>query len=227
MSKDLDQLRKSIDVLDDEILNALIKRMKLSERVIAAKNGVAAFRPGREAALVRQLVAKSKVEGHDLAPDVILGVWRQIMAASLSRQNGELACAVHSQVMPAAAWHMGSTLEATVDDEIAPLIDAVAGGQCRYALVPADNHHHRDLLINLDLHHHLKIIARTPLFEMQSLRQAFIIADYFPDPSGDDISLYAVRKVHGFDLIGIAGHYELLTPSGVPSDARLIGAHAR
>ncbi len=227
MSKGLNQLREAIDVLDDEILNALTKRMKLSEQVIAAKNGIAAFRPGREAALVRQLVVKSKADGHDLAPDVILGVWRQIMAASLSRQNGELACAVHNQVMPAAAWHMGSSLEATVDDKIAPLIGAVAAGQCRYALVPTDHRHHRDLLASLDLHHHLKIIARTPLYDMRSLRQAFIIADYLPDPSGDDISLYAVRKVHGFDLIGIEGHYELSPPSNVPSDARLIGAYAR
>ena len=227
MSKDLDQLREAIDVLDDEILNALTKRMKLSEQVIAAKNGIAAFRPGREAALVRQLVVKSKVDGHDLAPDVILGVWRQIMAASLSRQNGELACAVHNQVMPAAAWHMGSSLEATVDNKIAPLIGAVAAGQCRYALVPADHHHHRELLASLDLHHHLKIIARTPLYYMRSLCQAFIIADYLPDPSGDDISLFAVRMESGFDLVSVAGHHEFVTPSNVPDGARLIGAYAR
>ena len=63
MIEDLSQLRESIDVLDSEILHALAQRMKLSDRVIAAKNGVAAFRPGREAALVRQLVAKGKADG--------------------------------------------------------------------------------------------------------------------------------------------------------------------
>jgi chorismate mutase len=226
MNENLNQLRDAIDCLDEEILQALTKRMKLSDRVIAAKNGVAAFRPGREAALVRQLVAKSKANGQDLAPEVILGVWRQIMAASLSRQNGEVACAVHHQVMPAAAWHMGSALAAMVDEKIAPLINAVAANQCRYALVPAD-HHHSDLLVCLDQHHSLKIIARTPLYDMQAVHRAFIIADYLPDPSGDDISLYAVRTVRGFNLVGIAGHYELAPPSDLPDGARLIGAYAR
>ena len=39
MIEDLSQLRESIDVLDSEILKALAQRMKLSDRVIAAKNG--------------------------------------------------------------------------------------------------------------------------------------------------------------------------------------------
>ena len=115
MIEDLSQLRESIDVLDDEILKALAQRMKLSDQVLAAKNGVAAFRPGREAALVRQLVAKGKADGLDIGPEVILCVWRQIMAASLSRQDGELVCGVHHDAMPAAAWHMGSALLAFVD----------------------------------------------------------------------------------------------------------------
>ncbi len=227
MSEDLNQLRNAIDSLDDEILQALAKRMKLSDQVIAAKNGVAAFRPGREAALVRHLVAKSNAEGLDLAREAVLSVWRQIMAASLSRQNGDLTCAVHQRVMPAAAWHMGSSLAAIVDMEIAPLIDAVAADQYRYAFVPADDQYNRELLACLDQHHHLKIIARTPLYCMQSVHPAFIIASYLPDPSGDDISLFAVRAVHGFDLVSVTGHYELVTASGLPDDARLIGAYAR
>ena len=60
MSEDLNQLRSAIDNLDNEILQVLAKRMKLSDQVIAAKNGAVAFRPGREAALVRQLVINSK-----------------------------------------------------------------------------------------------------------------------------------------------------------------------
>ena len=227
MVDDLSQLRESIDVLDDEILKALAQRMKLSDQVVAAKNGVAAFRPGREAALVRQLVAKGKADGLDIAPEVILCVWRQIMAASLGRQDGELACGVHHDAMPAAAWHMGSAFSAFVDNDIARLIEALAAGQCRYALVPARDDNNRELLACLDQHHHLKIIARTPLYSMQTVHPAFIIADYLPDSSGDDISLYAVETEHGFDLVGVAGHYESVTPSSVPDGARLIGSYAR
>ena len=230
MSEILDQLRSAIDNLDNEILEALAKRMKLSDQVIAAKNGAAAFRPGREAALVRQLVINSKVNGHDLSQSVILGVWRQIMAASLSRQNGDLAFAVHETVMPAAAWHMGSALVATSFDQMTPLVDAVAAGQCRYGLVPA-SHDVTVLLTAMDQHQHLSIIARTPLYDMPSLHAAYIIADYLPDPSGDDISLYAVPAANGFALTMIDGHYGndavVDTPANLPCDARLIGIYAR
>ena len=227
MIEDLSQLRESIDVLDNEILKSLAQRMKLSDQVIAAKNGVAAFRPGREAALVRQLVAKVKADGIDIAPEVILCVWRQIMAASLGRQDGKLVCGVHHDVMPAAAWHMGSAFSAFVDNDIARLIEALAAGQCRYTLVPALDDNNRDLLACLDQHHHLKIIARTPLYSIRTVHPAFIIADYLPDSSGDDISLYAVRTPQGFDLVDVAGYHELVKPSSVPNGARLIGAYAR
>ena len=227
MIEDLTQLRESIDVLDNEILKALARRMELSDRIIAAKNGSAAFRPGREAALVRQLAAKVKGYGVDIAPEVVLSVWRQIMAASLNRQDDDLACGVHCEAMPAATWHMGSALSAIVDDNLGRLIEALAAGEYRYALVPARDDNNCDLLACLDQHQHLKIIARTPLYEMRSLHPAFIIADYLPDPSGDDISLYAVRSNQGFDLVGVAGHHESVPPSRVPGGARLIGAYAR
>jgi len=208
----------------------LAKRMKLSDQVIAAKNGAVAFRPGREAALVRKLVINNESNGHDLSPSVILGVWRQIMAASLSRQNGDLAFAVHDMVMPAAAWHMGSALAATSFDQMTPLLDAVASAQCRYGLVPA-NHDIAALLTALDQHQHLSIIARTPLYDMPALHPAYIIADYLPDPSGDDISLYAVPAADGFALTMIDGHHGnnavVDAPANLPRDARLVGIYAR
>ena len=149
------------------------------------------------------------------------------MAASLGRQDGELACGVHHDAMPAAAWHMGSAFSTFVDNDIARLIEALAVGQCRYALVPARDDNNRDLLTCLDKHHQLKIIARTPLYGIRNVHPAFIIADYLPDSSGDDISLYAVRTQHGFDLARVVGHHELVPPSSVPDGARLIGAYAR
>ena len=223
MSEKLQKLRDAIDQIDAEILQLIAYRMTVSDDVIVAKNGEAAFRPGREAALVRRLAAMDS----DIAPAVLLGIWRQIMAASLGRQDGELACGGHHDAMPAAAWHMGSALSAFVDNDIARLIEALAAGQCRYALVPARDDNNRELLNCLDQHHHLKIIARTPLYSMQTVHPAFIIADYLPDSSGDDISLYAVRMQHGFDLVALVGHHESVTPSSVPDGARLIGAYAR
>ena len=152
------------------------------------------------------------------------------MAASLSRQNDALAFAVHDMVMPAVAWHMGSALAATSFDQTTPLLDAVASGQYRYGLVPA-KHDIAALLGALDQHQHLSIIARTPLYDMPSLHPAYIIADYLPDPSGDDISLYAVPAADGFALTMIDGHHGndavVDAPADLPRDARLVGIYAR
>jgi hypothetical protein len=152
------------------------------------------------------------------------------MAASLSRQNGDLAFAVHEMAMPAAAWHMGSALVSTSFNQMMPLLDAVVSGQCRYGLVPA-NHDIKALLTALDQRQHLSIIARTPLYDMPSLHPAYIIADYLPDPSGDDISLYAVPATDGFALTMIDGHYGndavVDAPANLPRDARLVGIYAR
>jgi chorismate mutase len=98
MSEKLHKLRDAIDQIDAEILLLIARRMTLSDEVIAAKNGEAAFRPGREAALVRRLAAMES----DMAPAVLLGIWRQIMAASLTRQNKYLTFAVHQAALPAA-----------------------------------------------------------------------------------------------------------------------------
>jgi hypothetical protein len=93
-------------------------------------------------------------------------------------------------------------------------------------MVPA----HEDietLLACLDQHHQLKVIARTPLYEMRVIPAAFIIADYLPDMSGDDISLFASHSPDGFHLLKIDGYYKTLSPSCVSKNARLIGGYAR
>ena len=85
--------------------------------------------------------------------------------------------------------------------------------------------------IILPLDPHLSIIARTPLYDMPSLHPAYIIADYLPDPSGDDISLYAVPAADGFALTMIDGHHGndavVDAPANLPRDARLVGIYAR
>ena len=102
MSDKLRSLRGAIDQLDADILRLISKRLTLSDEVIAAKNGEAAFRPGREAALIRRLAAMDS----DIAPGMLLGIWRQIMTASLSRQNKDLSFAVHQAAAQAAIWHL-------------------------------------------------------------------------------------------------------------------------
>ena len=86
MTDNLDDLRNEIDTVDNRILELITARMDLSDKVTAAKAGKAAFRPGREAALMRRIASQRP----DMSGAILLGIWRQILAASLNRQDTNL-----------------------------------------------------------------------------------------------------------------------------------------
>ena len=223
MSDKLHKLRDAIDEIDAEILQLIAHRMTLSDEVIAAKNGETAFRPGREAALVRRLVAIDS----DMQPTAMLSIWRQIMAASLARQNKDLIFAVHQAALPAAIWHMGSTLSARHCDDFESVLALLDSASCRYGMVPAI----RDdiaLAQAICAIPKIYIMARTPLFPIPTVTPAYILADYLPDESGDDISLFAVpQEDDSFKIVAVDGYFADHLPEACGPSAQLMGIYAR
>ena len=223
MSDKLHNLRDAIDQIDAEILQLITYRMTLSDEVISAKNGEPAFRPGREASLVRRLVAMDS----DIAPTLLLGIWRQIMTASLTRQNKDLKFAVHQDALPAAIWHMGSALSARYCADLGSVVALLDSSSCRYGLVPVTKE--ETLLAQaICATPNIYIIARTPLFPIQTVTPAYILADYLPDESGDDISLFAVPQADdSFNIVAIDGYFHDQVPVACGPAARLLGIYAR
>ena len=225
MTDNLDDLRNEIDAVDDRILELIAARMDLSDKVTAAKAGKAAFRPGREAALMRRLASQRP----DISGVILLGIWRQILAASLSRQDTDLHFIVHADVAPTATWHMGSALQVRYVDTISEIAALFASqpdlGDTTYALVPADNT--PELAAWLYEDQAAFVIARTPLFDMDAVPPAYIIGPAMPDASGDDISLIGVLNPDaGYMIKSEAGYY----PDGMANqadDARILGIYAR
>ncbi len=90
-AKTLDDLRREIDEIDDSLHDLLIRRAAVSldiAKVKAPANGgnrvlADSMRPAREAAILRRLLARHRGE---LPPRVVVGIWRQIIAASLRAQ---------------------------------------------------------------------------------------------------------------------------------------------
>src|SRR6476646_7932850 len=75
---DLLALRARLDELDDQIHDLLIERAKVVENV--ARSGKAsAFRPGREAAILRRLLARHSGQ---LAPQTLVRMWREMLAGT-------------------------------------------------------------------------------------------------------------------------------------------------
>ena len=224
MTDNLDDLRDKIDIVDDRILDLIAARMDLSDKVTAAKAGKAAFRPGREAALMRRLASQRP----DMSGVILLGIWRQILAASLSRQDTDLHFIVYADVAPTAAWHMGSALQADYADSI----DAVAAqfaaksgnGETSYALVPADNTPALAAWLYED--DTAFVIARTPLFDMGAVPPAYIIGSALPDASGDDMTLIGMLHPDtGHMMNSKAGYF----PDGIADqgdDVRILGIYA-
>ena len=223
ISDKLHELRDAIDEIDTEILQLIANRMTLSDAVIAAKKGETAFRPGREAALVRRLAAMDS----DMEPAVMLGIWRQIMAASLTRQNKDLIFAVHQAALPAAIWHMGSALSARHCDNIDSVLALLNSAGCRYGLVPATKDDSA-LAQAICATPKIYIMARTPLFPIPTVTPAYILAAYLPDESGDDISLFAVLQADdSLKIAAIDGYFDDYVPEDCGQTARLLGIYAR
>jgi len=86
----LDRARDEIDRIDDRILELLAERARIVNDVAAAKCAAgrearSAFRPAREAQVLRRLSRRAAASG---APDAagVLRIWREIMTAGLLQQ---------------------------------------------------------------------------------------------------------------------------------------------
>lgn len=84
----LDEVRERIDAIDDQMLRLITERAALSASVAQAKRAAGetrfGLRPAREAQILRRLLANRQAH---LSPELVVALWRQVMADSLSRQG--------------------------------------------------------------------------------------------------------------------------------------------
>ena len=91
VSGTLDDLRGEIDKIDDALQDLLARRAAISRAVarvkLPASSAVtlgSAMRPAREALILRRLLARRPAE---LAPLLVVGIWREIISSSLRAQT--------------------------------------------------------------------------------------------------------------------------------------------
>lgn len=126
----LADLRREIDRLDEGMHRLLMERGKIIDRLIAVKQTTdsgSAFRPGREASMMRALA-----ERHEglLPLDTVEGIWRVIIATFTYVQA---PYAVHADVSAgdgpmrdSARFHFGFTVPYLPHPSAAAVIEAVA-----------------------------------------------------------------------------------------------------
>jgi chorismate mutase/prephenate dehydratase len=88
----LDELRRRVDEIDDRLHDLIMQRAEVIEEIAGTKkrDGVAAMRPGREATILRRLVARHRGR---FPRAVLVRLWRELLSGTIAMQ-GNLAVAV-------------------------------------------------------------------------------------------------------------------------------------
>jgi len=181
----LDELRRAIDTVDDEVLALIYKRAHLASLVGEHKKhqpeNTPFYVPSREASIIRRLLAEnaSNADKNHLTriPDeAIHGIFREIIGACLALEHpmtiaylGPEGTFTHT----AATRQFGSSANYLACANLALVFDAVESGRATYGLVPVENAfagavtHTLDLFadferttqicaeVQLTIHHHL------------------------------------------------------------------------
>src|SRR6266487_1676743 len=137
----LGELRREIDRIDEAMHRLLMERGQIIDRLIATKQTQetgSAFRPAREADMMRRLVERHK---GILPLDTAESIWRVIIATftyvqAPFRVHADLS-AGDAAMRDSARFHFGFTVPFITHLGAAGVVDAIAAAQGDLGLVPA------------------------------------------------------------------------------------------
>ena len=135
---DLLALRAELDRLDDALHDTLMRRAAVVEQVghLSAK-GPVALRPGREASILRRLLARHTGR---FPPSRLVQMWREMLSGTTAMQGPFVlaVCApdLASGYIAAAREHFGAQTPLRVHRTPAQAIGAVSSGACAVAVLP-------------------------------------------------------------------------------------------
>jgi chorismate mutase len=196
---DLAALRAEIDTLDDAIHDLLLRRVGVVARLAAsrAKGNGPALRPGREALILRRLLAR---HAGPLPRAGLVRLWRELLCAHTLLQAP----------LSAAAWlpdagievlraHLGLAAPVTRCRDDAAAIAAATAGETALAALPPGGRWWRTHYPS-----RLFVTARLPFFG-PSDATVFLLSPTPPDPSGDDLSLVRIPAGRAAEGLAAAG----------------------
>lgn len=139
MADDLDKLRAEIDALDAELLARLQGRARLAQRIGALKGGAPAYRPEREAQILRRIAEQP---GEPLHGDAVARVFREIISACRGLEQ-DLRVAYLGPEGTFSEQALRKQFGGAVQADAAASIDEVfrrcESGAAQFAVVPAEN----------------------------------------------------------------------------------------
>ncbi|HVX79168.1 MAG TPA: chorismate mutase [Bradyrhizobium sp.] len=195
----LQDLRKEIDSIDEQVHRLLMQRGDIIDRLIQVKKSQevgSAFRPAREADMMRRLVERH----HGILPlDTVESIWRVIISTFTYVQA---PFSVHADVSlgesamrDSARFHFGFTVPYVAHFSAPAAVEAVARSKGDLALVSATSSH-APWWIELEGKTAPKIIARLPFVERADHPAAlpvFVISRVADDARVTEIETWSVR----------------------------------
>lgn len=197
----LADLRREIDRIDETMHNLLMERADIIDRLISVKQtqeSGSAFRPAREAEMMRRLVARH----HGILPlDTAESIWRVIIATFTYVQA---PFSVHADLTPgepamrdSARFHFGFTVPFIAHRGAAGVVAAVSESKGDLGLVPASPVASAGAWWSaLEFDSAPKIIARLPFVDRADHPAAlpvFVISRAAPDAMVKEVEMWSVR----------------------------------
>jgi chorismate mutase len=197
----LGELRREIDHIDEAMHDLLIRRGEIIDRLIAVKKtqeSGAAFRPAREADMMRRLVERH----HGILPlDTAEGIWRVIIATFTYVQapfsvHADMS-AGDAQMRDSARFHFGFTVPFVPHMGAASIVAAVSESKGDLGLIPAFAVAGAGAWWTaLEFDAAPKIIARLPFVERRDHPAAlpvFVVSRAAADAMATDVEVWSVR----------------------------------
>ena len=205
----LDALRAEIDRLDDEMHDLLMRRAGVVHRLgtSQAKPAGTVLRPGREAAILRRLMAR---HSGPMPRPALVRLWRELFASSIAQQDHfAVALPADAALARLAAEHFGVTTPQRQHPSMAAALASLGTRDCSIAVLPwpreSDNRA-EEWWTRFDAQH-LSVIARLPFVsEREPALEAAVIGLHPADASGRDATLLRVEMPGEPSRAALAAH---------------------
>ena len=204
-SPGLTALRAELDQIDDALHALLIRRAETVAAVAAlGVKGAVPLRPGREAAIIRRLLARNA--GQILPSLAIVRIWRELLVAMTQQQRPMLITVAETAetpgMTPLAREHFGAATPLHIRRSAAQAVSEVSARLAGAAVLPlpADSETDAAAWWTALMHRddpRIHVVARLPFWapraEGAADTQALVVCAAPPDPSGHDRSLLGLE----------------------------------
>jgi chorismate mutase len=212
--------RAEFDAIDDAVHDLLMRRSALSAQLSAQgmKAGGASFRPGREAMILRRLLAR---HGGPMPRATVARLWREVISSSLRLQSA-FSVATTVGCEPLARGHFGLDTPLRTHATPSRVLAALSTGEASVAILPspADGEPPEAAWwISLDAPR-LQVVAALPFLMQpgQLLPSAMVVAAFGADATPRDRGLLRLERTPNTSRDALVG---ALTAAGL-SPLRLI-----